>query len=222
MTSSELKSMINREGSMKKHIAYLKSLHACSEATAYAEQYSSMQEAWEACRRPDWMLWLLSRVNHQDDRAYRLFACWCVRNTPMPDGTTTWDMLTDDSKAAVAVAEQFADGEVGEPELVSSRASADAAYAAADAATDAARAAYYAAAHDAARAAAADAAYAARAAAAAARAARARAAVEDVQRRLAGHAVGRQAVGGLERDHRRLCARAKVAVHRAAVVAQVL
>ena len=161
---------------MRQHIAYLKSLRACSEATAFAEQYGSMQEAWEACRRPDWMMWLLSRVNHQDDRAYRRYACWCVRNTPMADGRTVWDMLTDDrsksavamaSRAAVAVAEQFADGE----ELVSARAAADAAYVAADVATDAARAAYYAAAHDAGRAAAAAAHDAGRAAAAAARAA---------------------------------------------------
>lgn len=130
---------------MRQHIAYLKSLRACSEATAFAEQYGSMQEAWEACRRPDWMMWLLSRVNHQDDSAYRRYACWCVRNTPMADGRTVWDMLTDDrsksavamaSRAAVAVAEQFADGE----ELVSARAAAYAAYVSAHAAYVSARA----------------------------------------------------------------------------------
>ena len=172
---TDTENMINRDCSVKEHIAYLKSLQACSESIAYAEQYDSMREAWEACRRPDWMLWLLSHVGHQDDRVYRRYACWCVRNTPLPDGRKAWDMLTDErSRAAVAVAEQFADGAAGDQELAAARASADASADAADAAAYAARSAYYAAADAAdaaAYAAAADAAYAARSAAAAARSA---------------------------------------------------
>ena len=161
---------------MKKHTAFLNSLHACSEATAFADQHRSLKAAWEACPRPDWMLWLLSHVNHRDDKAYRLFACWCVRNTPLPGGRKVWDLLTDDrSKNAVVVAERFANGEATEQELdaawdAARAAARDASRAAAwdaardaawDAARDAARAAARAAARDAARAAARDAARAA-------------------------------------------------------------
>lgn len=48
----------------------------------------------------------------------RLWGCWCVRNTPLGDGRTTWDLLMDDSsRNAVEVAERFANGEVTEDEL---------------------------------------------------------------------------------------------------------
>ena len=75
------------------------------------------------------------------ERELRLFACWSVRNTPLADGRTVWDLLTDKrSQTAVEVAERYADGLATVEEL--------------DAARDAARAAAWAAAWDAARAAA--------------------------------------------------------------------
>ena len=60
----------------------------------------------------------------------RPFACFCVRNTPVGDGRTVWDLLTDESiRKAVEVAERYAKGEATREELT----------AADDAATDAAR-----------------------------------------------------------------------------------
>ena len=63
-------------------------------------------------------------------RVLRLWGCWCVRNTKLADGRTTWDLLTDiRSRNAVEVAERFAVGGATREELA----------AACDAACDAAR-----------------------------------------------------------------------------------
>ena len=77
----------------------------------------------------------------------RLWGCWCVRNTPISGGRTTWDLLTDErSRNAVEVAEKFARGEATSEQLDAARAAAwdaagDAAWdAAGDAAWAAARA----------------------------------------------------------------------------------
>ena len=69
------------------------------------------------------------------ERDLRLFACWCVRSTPLRDGRVAWDLLTDErSRTAVEVAERFAVGKATKDEL-------DAAWAAARSAAWAARAA---------------------------------------------------------------------------------
>jgi len=53
-----------------------------------------------------------------DDRTLRLFACKCVRDTPLSNGRKVWDLLTDErSRTAVEVAEKFANGEATEDEL---------------------------------------------------------------------------------------------------------
>jgi len=39
----------------------LKSMGACSEAVDWAESYATLQEAWDACERGDWMLWLAGK-----------------------------------------------------------------------------------------------------------------------------------------------------------------
>ena len=51
-------------------------------------------------------------------RELRLFACWCVRNTPVADGRVVWDLLTNErSRAAIEVAERYADGLATNEEL---------------------------------------------------------------------------------------------------------
>ena len=133
---------------------------ACQEGREFAEKYSTMAEVWDACPRADWMLWILIAIDAPiNDKTERLFAVWCVRDTPMHDGRTTGALLTDPrSIAALEVAERFAHGDATTEELAAARAAAratawDAAWAAARAtAWDAA----WAAARDAARAAQAD------------------------------------------------------------------
>ena len=84
----------------------------------------------------------------------RLFACWCVRETPLHDGRKVWDLLTDPrSRAAVETAERFARGEgATKKELAAAEAVgwAVASAAARDAAGAAAEAAAWATARDAA------------------------------------------------------------------------
>ena len=103
-------------------------------------------------------IWVVLGMMSENDR--RLAACCFVRRTPIGDGRTVWDLLTDDrSRKAVEVAERFADGEATERALAAARAAASAAAGAAAgaAARDAASAAARAAARDAAWAAARDA-----------------------------------------------------------------
>ena len=107
-------------------------------------------------------IWVVLGMMSENDR--RLAACCFVRRTPIGDGRTVWDLLTDDrSRKAVEVAERFADGEATERELAAAwdAASAVAWAAASSVASAAAGAAASAAASAAARAAAWDAAWAA-------------------------------------------------------------
>ena len=77
-------------------------------------------------------IWVVLGMMSENDR--RLAACCFVRRTPIGDGRTVWDLLTDDrSRKAVEVAERFVDGEASKRELAAAR---DAAW---DAASDAAR-----------------------------------------------------------------------------------
>lgn len=93
-------------------------------------------------------LWLACQFGVLPERTRRLMACAFVRHTPIGDGRTVWDLLTDErSKNAVEVAERYANGQVTEEELSAASDTANAAYAAAADAAYAAYAATYAAAY---------------------------------------------------------------------------
>lgn len=116
---------------------------ACGEGRAFALTQPTMADVWDKCPRPDWLLWILYKLNRQpNDRTLRLFAVWCARNTPLSDGRKVGDLLTDPrSLAALEVAERYVNGNATDRELAAAEAAArDAAgYAARDAAWDAAR-----------------------------------------------------------------------------------
>jgi hypothetical protein len=79
-------------------------------------------------------------------RTLHEFAVWCVREMPIGNGRTVWDLLTDErSRNAVIAKERWLRGEITDAELDAAR------DAARDAAVAAARAAALAAARDAAR-----------------------------------------------------------------------
>src|SRR5436190_55340 len=66
----------------------LKRHGACSEALEWCEQFSTPAEAWDACRKPEWLFWAIDRLDLFDAKKARLFACWSVRQV--------WHLLTDE------------------------------------------------------------------------------------------------------------------------------
>ena len=68
---------------MKKHIIKLKRLKACQEAIDYAKGFETLQDAWNACERGDWMLWLVGKQSGKPGSKKRkllvLTACKCAR-----------------------------------------------------------------------------------------------------------------------------------------------
>ena len=131
---------------MKTHIKKLKKLHACHEAVEWAEQFNSMQEAWDKCIRGDWMLWLLGKLSGDPDSDSRkelvMIACKCARLAlkHVPKGEKR-------PLKAIKTAEKWTRGKATLQQVRDAAAAAAAAYAAAaaDAADYAAYAADYAA-----------------------------------------------------------------------------
>jgi hypothetical protein len=122
----------------------LNELYACEEAIEWAKDYDSLQSAWDNCKRSDWMIWLMDKMNWGNDKDLRLMAVAFARQVQH-------FMKDDRSINALDVAERYANGEATNDELAAAWAAAG------DAAGDAARAAAWAAAGAAAWAAARDA-----------------------------------------------------------------
>lgn len=107
------------------HVDFLKTLGACEEACEFAGTKASLRDAWEECHHPDWMQWLLRKVGHDDPKVYRLYACQCVRNTPVAYGLNVWDLLRyPGAKEVVHAAERFAFGHASRYEFGGAHASA--------------------------------------------------------------------------------------------------
>jgi hypothetical protein len=130
---------------------FLKQHSACIEGAKWALSISEdMADVWDAMlshEKWEWLIWTLSRPGVFPESVLRKMACKFIRQTPLSDGRTVWDMLTDErSRKAVEVAEAYADGKATDEELHAARASAYAAYVAAHSsayvAARAARAAY--------------------------------------------------------------------------------
>jgi hypothetical protein len=82
----------------------LRGLRACAEAQEWAKGHESLDEAWAACPRADWMLWLLARTTaDQNDPRFRLTAC-DFAELSMPH-------------RAIQVARKFANGEASREEM---------------------------------------------------------------------------------------------------------
>jgi hypothetical protein len=106
----------------------IKQFSPCEEGEKFLREQGTLEAAWDACVRSDWMLWLDSRLALLTPRQRAEFACRCVRETPAGEGTV-WALLTDDrSRRAVETAEAFIRGEATEKEL--REAAAEAAWAA--------------------------------------------------------------------------------------------
>jgi len=112
----------------------------CSEAKAWLRTQPDLQTAWDTCERADWLVWALKQTGDHFDNRIRLFLCYIIRNTPLPDGRTVWDLLTDErSRNAIEVTERYANGAATVEELYAASATAaSAAYASPSAAAYAA------------------------------------------------------------------------------------
>jgi hypothetical protein len=115
---------------------FLKQHSACIEGAKWALSISEdMADVWDAMlshEKWEWLIWTLSRPGVFPESVLRKMACKFIRQTPLSDGRTVWDMLTDErSRKAVEVAEAYADGKATNEELHAARASAYAAYVAA-------------------------------------------------------------------------------------------
>jgi len=118
-------------------------LDACEEAREWAKTQKNLVEAWQNCKRSDWMIWLIGRSTvDRNDPKLRLMACDFAEAVLhlVPAGETR-------PAEAIRVARLFAAGQASREDMAAARAAARAA--AWDAAGAAARAAAWDAARDA-------------------------------------------------------------------------
>ena len=88
---------------------FCKTHNACEEGRDWAiANCASMAECWEKLPS-DYLIWTATRLGVLSDKELRLFAVFCCREI--------WDLLTDDSKNAVEVAEKFSIGQATTEEL---------------------------------------------------------------------------------------------------------
>lgn len=125
---------------MKRHTLTLRKLNACDEAVEFASKYPTLQKAWDACERGDWLLWYAGIKAGKPESAKRkklvLCACECAR-LALP--------YTKDPRVlkCIETAEAWANGRATIEELREARYAAASASASAAAAADAAAAAAY-------------------------------------------------------------------------------
>ena len=127
---------------------FLRQHDACIDGAKWALSVSDdMSDVWDAMiehGKHAWLIWTATRPGVFPDpyTVLRKLVCRFIREIPLADGRTVWDLLTDEhSRKAVEVAEAYADGKATYEELEAAYYAAYAAYDAADAAYDAAEAA---------------------------------------------------------------------------------
>ena len=111
----------------------IKKYNPCREAMEFRLQYETFEQAWNACPRGDWMLWIAQKAG-VDKRLLTLAKGKCAE-------TVIHLMKDKRSVAAVQAAIAYGSGKITDIELRDIAADAYAAYAAADAAYAAAAAA---------------------------------------------------------------------------------
>ena len=121
-------------------VAFGRARGACSEALAWLRTQPDAATAWEACERPDWLIWWLKRQPATDRKTLVRIACACAR-------TALRFVPKDEERPRLAI-ETTERWLVGSATIEEVRTAAvAAAYDAADADADAAAAAAYAAAY---------------------------------------------------------------------------
>ncbi len=118
---------------MKHWIKRLQEMSACREAMCWADNFDTIEMAWAACERGDWMLWLLGKCSGDSSgsdsrKKLVLTACECARLAlPFVTKGETRPLK------AIETAEAWARGDgVSLEDVTKAAAAAYAAYAAAD------------------------------------------------------------------------------------------
>jgi len=111
----------------------LASLDACEPARDFASAYPTLESAWHACERGDWLLWLAGRLPAFPRPLLVLAACACAREALVHVSANEPRPLR-----AIETAEAWARGGHDAPALADVRAAANAAAYAATAAAAAA------------------------------------------------------------------------------------
>ena len=108
---------------------FCKKYDACQPGIDWAAEKlpgGMMSELWPVLiEQPEYLIWVATQEYVFSDRDNRIMACRFVRETPIGDGRTVWDLLTDErSRNAVIVAERYCNGEATEDELAAAGAAA--------------------------------------------------------------------------------------------------
>ena len=64
--------------SKNKLVNILENLDACDDSLEWLSGVNSLQQAWDECKRGDWMLWILANLK-ADRKKVVLSACGCAR-----------------------------------------------------------------------------------------------------------------------------------------------
>jgi hypothetical protein len=76
------------------------------------------QQVWDTWKKPTELLWWVEKSGVVSKQELTLLACGIVRNTPLADGRTVWDLLTAErSRNAIETAERWANGNATDEEL---------------------------------------------------------------------------------------------------------
>lgn len=63
-------------------------------AENFVRERWSMAQVWDDCDDIGFLIFILDKIGYEDEKL-RLFAAWCVRNTPLDESSKTSDFLTD-------------------------------------------------------------------------------------------------------------------------------
>ena len=89
------------------YIKKLKEMGACSSGIEWSKNYEDSQQAWEACERGDWLLWLISwkagKSGSDSRKKLVLVACECAR--------LAWKWMHDEGRTAIILTEKWANGD---------------------------------------------------------------------------------------------------------------
>jgi hypothetical protein len=99
---------------------FLDTYNACYDLRSYALSISdNMADVWDRLVSDQKITWLLWATEYaMPKKCLRLMACRFVRETPIANGGTVWDLLTDErSRNAVDISERFAKGDASKDEL---------------------------------------------------------------------------------------------------------